>query len=231
MAGTGTWHDRLIDPRWTRVDRFLNALGGPVDPVLEGILESSRVAGLPDIQVTPSQGRLLQMLARSIGARSILEVGTLGGYSTVWLARALPPEGRLLTLEADPRHAEVARANFRRAGVEALVELLLGPAEETLPRLRRDRHAPFDFAFLDSEKRTSLEQFRAILELSHPGSLIVADNVVRDGALGDPESTDARVLGVRRMVEYAFSRAELLSTVVQTVGSKGYDGMLLSQVR
>ncbi|WP_027891454.1 O-methyltransferase [Calidithermus chliarophilus] len=219
------------DPElWSEVDRYIAERLVPADPVLEGVLEASAAAGLPPIHVAPNQGKLLWLLARLQGARLILEVGTLGGYSTVWLARALPPGGRLITLEADPRHAEVARANLERAGLAGVVEVRLGRALDTLPRLADEGAGPFDLVFLDADKPSTPEYLRWALELTRPGSLIVADNVVRAGAVLEGSSRDPNVQGIRRFYEQVAAEPRLSATAIQTVGSKGYDGLAIALV-
>jgi predicted O-methyltransferase YrrM len=200
------------------------------DEALEAALEGSEAAGLPAIQVAANQGKLLHLLARLQGARSILEVGTLGGYSTIWLARALPPGGRLITLELEPRHAEVARANIARAGLAERVEVRVGPASESLPRLTQEGVEPFDLVFIDADKEGYPDYLGWALRLTRPGSLIVADNVVRGGALIDPDSSDPRVQAVRRFIELVAAEPRLDATVIQTVGSKGYDGLAFALV-
>jgi predicted O-methyltransferase YrrM len=211
--------------RWTEVDRYIAEKLLPHDPVLDDVVRGSDAAGLPAIQVSPSQGRLLQLWARSIGAQSILELGTLGGYSGIWLARALPPGGRLVTLEADARHAEVARSHFARAGLAPMVEIHLGPALGTLQRFVTEGHAPFDFVFVDADKEGYPDYFRLALRLTRPGGVMVFDNVVRDGAVADESSRDASVLAVRRLHEAIAAEPRVDATVLQTVGVKGYDGL------
>ena len=215
---------------WTQVDRYINDLFIPPDPVLESALRSSGEAGLPSIQVTPNQGKLLAILARSIRARTILEIGALGGYSTIWLARALAPGGKLITLEVEPRHAAVARANLKRAGLDGVADLRLAPALESLPRLLAESHEPFDLVFIDADKPTTAEYFAWALKLTHPGSLIITDNVVRDGKVVDPTSQDPNVQGVRRFNAALAAEPRVTATVVQTVGSKGYDGFAIALV-
>lgn len=215
-----------MSQQWRDVDDYFTDLLIPDDPVLAGALAASSAAGLPAIQVTPTQGRLLNLLARMSGARRILELGTLGGYSTIWLARALPPGGRLVTLEADPAHADVARANLARAGLTDAVELVLGPAEQTLPGLT----GPFDLVFIDADKPAYPAYLRACLPLSRPGTVIVADNVVRGGQVAHADSTDERVQGVRRFTELVAAEPRLSATAIQTVGAKGYDGFVLAVV-
>lgn len=215
---------------WTQVDRYINGLIAPPDPALDAALEASAEAGLPAINVAPNQGKLLQLLARIQGAKNILEVGTLGGYSTIWLARALPPGGRLITLEADPKHAEVALANLARAGLTGVVELRLGPALDTLPQLAADGIGPFDLVFIDADKVNTADYFDWALKLARAGSLIIVDNVVRKGAVIDPDNKDPNVQGVRRFHERLAAEPRVSATILQTVGSKGYDGLALAVV-
>lgn len=218
------------EPRWVDVDRYVADLFEPPDDVLTAALAASDAAGLPSIHVTPSQGRFLWILARSIGAQAILEVGTLAGYSTIWLARALPVGGRIVTLEADPHHAAVARANITRAGLSDVVDLRIGRAGDTLPALARELGGPFDLIFIDADKPSYPDYLRWAVDLARPGSLIIADNIVRDGAVADAASTDASVRGVRRFNEHLAAHPRLSATVVQTVGSKGHDGFALAIV-
>ncbi len=219
------------DPRrdWEAVDRYLTRLLAPADPVLDAALEASAQAGLPAIQVTPVQGRLLQLLACAVRARDILEVGTLGGYSTIWLARTLPPGGRLVTLEIEPRHVEVARANVERAGLSDRVDFRLGPARESVRRLIEERRQ-FDLIFLDADRPGYPDYFRASMELSHPGTLLVADNVVRNGLVADDSCDDPQVTGVRRYLELMAAEPRVIGTVLQTVGEKGHDGVAIGLV-
>ncbi|HTO50462.1 MAG TPA: O-methyltransferase [Burkholderiales bacterium] len=216
--------------RWREVDRYLVDLFVPPDPALGAALESGAAAGLPPHDVSPNQGKLLHLLARIRGARNILEIGTLAGYSTIWLARALPPGGRLVTLEANPKHAEVARANLARAGLSGTVELRLGPALETLPRLEADGLGPFDLIFIDADKPNNPEYLAWALKLSRRWSLIIADNTVRDGAVVDHASADPSVQGIRRFHERLAAEPRVSATAIQTVGSKGYDGFTLALV-
>ena len=220
----------MAEGRWREVDEWVDTLFNPPDAALEAALEASAAAGLPAIQVSPSQGKWLHLLASLIEARSILEIGTLGGYSTIWLARALPPDGRLVTLEVDPKHAEVARANLRRAGVAGRVEIRLGRALETLPRLATEGAGPFDLTFIDADKPSTAEYFDWAVRLSHPGSVIVVDNVVRRGAVADPADLDPNVRGIRRFLERMAREPRVQSTVIQTVGRKGYDGFAFAVV-
>jgi len=216
---------------WTNVDRYYEATVGADDPVLSAALEASRRAGLPDIQVSPLQGKLLYLLATAVNARRILEIGTLGGYSTLWLARALPLEGRLVTLEVDRAHADIAQSNLARGGLADRVEVRVGPALESLPKLAEGEEGPFDLVFIDADKREYPEYLDWALRLARPGALILADNVVRRGDVVVESGEDESVLGVRRMNERVAHDPRLSATVVQTVGSKGYDGMMVAVVR
>jgi predicted O-methyltransferase YrrM len=217
--------------RWTAVDRYVTDLLIPPDPALDAALKASAEANLPQISVTPPQGKLLMLLAKLTGAKRILEIGTLGGYSTIWLARALPSDGRLLSLEIDPEHAAIARTNLARAGVDRLVEVLVGRALETLPRLVAEARGPFDLVFIDANKEDTAEYFAWALKLSRPGTVIIVDNVVRDGAVVEKDSTDQSVLGIRRFNEALAKEPRVMATEIQTVGSKGYDGFALALVR
>lgn len=220
----------MAQDQWTAVDRYISDMLVPDDPVLEAALRQSALAGLPAIQVSQNQGKLLQLLARAQGARNILELGTLGGYSTIWLARALPAGGRLVTLEYEPRHAEVATRNIAAAGFAAVVEVRVGRAQDTLPRLCAEGRGPFDFIFIDADKSGYPEYFGWALKLSRPGTLIVADNVVRGGAVVEGGSADPSVIGVRRMNELVAREPRVSATAIQTVSSKGYDGFMLALV-
>lgn len=219
-----------MEKTWRKVDSYFEERLLGEDAVLRAALRASTDAGLPDIQVTPAQGKLLHLLALAQGARRILEVGTLGGYSGIWLARALPADGRLITLEINPKHAQIALANFRRAGLESRIELREGPALESLAQLTRERGAPFDLVFIDADKENNLPYLQAALAMSRVGTLIMVDNVVRDGKVAEP-STDSMVEGVRRMIDWCTREPRLSGTVIQTVGNKGYDGFLLSRVQ
>ena len=221
--------------RWTAVDLYITDLLVPEDAVLEAALRDSAAAGLPPIAVTPNQGKLLGLLARVLRARAILELGTLGGYSTIWLARALPADGRLLTLEAQPEYAEIARANIARAGLAKSVELRVGPALETLPQLVAEGAGPFDLIFIDADKKNNPGYFEWSLKLSRPGTLIVVDNVVRDGRIVDPDAYDPalgdeNIKGIRRFFELLAAERGVDATAIQMVGSKGYDGFALAIV-
>jgi predicted O-methyltransferase YrrM len=212
--------------QWNAVDNYVTDHLAPADEALTAALAASDAAGLPPIQVAPNQGKLLYLLAQMQSAHTILEIGTLGGYSTIWLARALPPGGRLVTLEADPVYSDVARANLARAGLADRVEVLTGHALDTLPRL----HGPFDLIFIDADKPSNPDYLEWALRLTRPGSVIVGDNVVRDGAVTDKASTDPRVQGVRRFTELIATHTRLAATTMQTVGAKGYDGFTLALV-
>jgi predicted O-methyltransferase YrrM len=216
--------------QWTAVDRYITDLFVPPDPALDAALQATADAGMPLINVAPNQGKLLHVLALAHGARTILEVGTLAGYSTIWLARALPNGGRLVTLEVDPKHAEVARANVARAGLADVVDLRLGPALDTLPQLVAEGQGPFDMVFIDADKPNTTAYFEWALKLTRRGSLIIADNVVRDGAVIDADSADASVQGVRRFNAALAAEPRVTASVIQTVGSKGYDGLAFAIV-
>jgi predicted O-methyltransferase YrrM len=220
----------MNEQQWTAVDRYFIDLLVPPDPVLEAALAASVAAGLPPINVAPNQGKLLHLLARMHGAQRILEIGTLGGYSTIWLARALPAGGRIVTLEIDPKHAEIARANFARAGLAGIIDLRLGRAIDLLPQLAVEGGGPFDLIFIDADKVSTADYFKWALKLSRPGSVIIVDNVVRKGAVADAASTDASVQGIRRFIEVLAAESRVRATAIQTVGSKGYDGFALAVV-
>jgi predicted O-methyltransferase YrrM len=213
------------EPLWDRVDAYLTGTFVPHEEAFAAALADSEKAGLPTIQVSPPQGRLLELLARALRARQILEIGTLGGYSTLWLARGLAPGGRIVTLEVDPKHADVARRSFERAGRSGAIELRLGAALETLPRMVEERAGPFDLVFVDADKPSLPDYFSWSLKLSRPGTLIVIDNVVREGDVVDATSADASVQGVRRMNERIAAEPRVTATTLQTVGGKGYDGL------
>jgi predicted O-methyltransferase YrrM len=213
--------------QWSAVDSYIADLFLAPDPALEAALASSAAAGLPAISVSPTQGKLLHVLARVQGARRILEIGTLGGYSTIWLARALPADGRLISLEIDPRHADVAQTNLDRAGLSSAVEIRLGPALDTLPKLVREGRGPFNLIFIDADKPGYADYLKWSLKLARKGTLIIADNVVRKGAVADPGSKDENVQGIRKFNEALAAEKRVTTTVIQTVGSKGYDGLAL----
>ena len=220
----------MSQAQWTDVDRYFSEQLVPHDPALEAALKTSADAGLPSISVSPNQGRLLHLLARLQGARKILEIGTLGGYSAIWLARALPEDGRLVTLEAVAKHARVAEANIANAGLAEVVEVRVGAALETLPKLAEDGHGPFDLTFIDADKENVPEYFRWALELSHPGSVVIVDNVVRGGAVSDAAATDPDVRGIRRFIELLAAEPRVSATAVQTVGVKGWDGFAIARI-
>jgi len=215
---------------WTAVDEYLTGLLASHDEALEAALRVSDQAELPGIQVSPTRGKLLYLLARALEAKAILEFGTLGGYSTIWLARALADGGRLITLEAEPRYAEVAGENVARAGLGDVVDLRVGPALELLPGLEEEQVGPFDLTFIDADKVHSPDYFIWSLAHSHPGSLIITDNVVRDGRLADAASEDPAILAQRRLHEQLAAEPRVEATTIQTVGAKGYDGFSLALV-
>lgn len=220
----------MTQEQWTAVDQYITDLFVPSDAALDAALQSATDAGLPQINVAPNQGKLLHILAKLAGARTILEVGTLGGYSTIWLGRALPPDGRLISLELDAKHAEVARASLSRAGLAGVAEVRVGPAIETLPKLADENVGPFDFVFIDADKVNTANYFAWALKLTHPGSLIVVDNVVRNGAVANGSTEDPNIQGIRRFNEVVAAEPRVTVTAVQTVGSKGYDGFALVYV-
>jgi predicted O-methyltransferase YrrM len=216
---------------WTAVDDYVSGLLSPHDEALEQAIAGAVEAGLPAIQVSPPQGKLLALLAKTIGARTVLEFGTLGGYSTIWLGRALPGDGRVITLEAEPAYAEVARANVERAGLGDVVEIRVGPALETLPGLEAEGAGPFDLVFIDADKVHTPEYFAWSLDRTRPGGLIVADNVVRGGALVDASNEDPAIVAQRRFHEMLAAEPRVEATTIQTVGGKGYDGFAIALVR
>lgn len=216
---------------WTKVDAYFSDKLIAADPVLESALLDSDAAGLPQHNVAPNQGKLLQLFAQMQNARKILEIGTLGGYSTIWLARALSECGRLVTLEANPEHAAVARANIARAGLSHVVEVRVGKAIETLPLLAEEGAGPFDLIFIDADKPSNPAYLEWSIKLSRPGTVIIGDNVVRNGAVADSGSADANVIGVRRFFDLMAENPRLSATAIQTVGSKGYDGFSLAIVK
>jgi predicted O-methyltransferase YrrM len=213
-----------------QVDSYLSSLFVGDDPDLKRALAQSAAAGLPQIAVSAVQGKLLYLLARLQGARRILEIGTLGGYSAIWLARALPSDGRLITLEIDPEHAAVARANLEAAGLGAVVTVDVGPALRTLDRLIADHEAPFDLIFIDADKQNNPNYLARALDLSRPGTLVIVDNVVRGGKVADPSETDSMVVGTRRALEMLATNPRFAATALQTVGEKGYDGLAVALV-
>lgn len=219
----------MTQDTWTAVDRLFAETLRLSDAATEAALAASAAAGLPEIQVSPAQGKQVHVLALAVRARRILEIGTLGGYSAIWLARALPEDGRLVTLELDPRHAQVARENIERAGLSARVEVRVGPAIETLAAMG-EHDGPFDLVFIDADKQSSTEYFDHALRLSRPGTLIVVDNAVRGGRVADPVDEDESARGMRRLLERLRDERRVAATGVQTVGEKGYDGYLIATV-
>ncbi|MFG2546545.1 O-methyltransferase [Streptomyces sp. NPDC048594] len=215
---------------WEDVDAYFDTHLTPDDPALEAALRESEAARLPPVNVTATQGKLLQLLAQIQGARTILEIGTLGGYSTIWMARALPADGRLVTLEYSARHAEVATRNLARAGLDALVDVRVGPALESLPKLADENPAPFDLVFIDADKGNNPHYLEWALKLTSTGSLVVIDNVVREGRVADPDDTGDDVRGTRAAIELIGAHPRLSGTAIQTVGGKGYDGFALARV-
>lgn len=215
---------------WKQVDHYITDRLIPADPVLEESQAANAAAGLPAIDVAPNQGKLLHLLAQIAGARKILEIGTLGGYSTTWLARALPEDGRLITLEFDPKHADVARKNIARAGLDGMVTVRQGAALDTLPKLVEEGEGPFDLIFIDADKKNIPNYLTWSLKLSRKGTLILVDNVIRDGEVIDATSQDPNVQGARQLFDMLKSEPRLQATALQTVGSKGYDGFAMAVV-
>jgi predicted O-methyltransferase YrrM len=220
----------MSQDQWNTVDTYFDGLFVPHDEVLSAALKAIADAGLPAISVSPTQGKLLYLLARMNNVRSILEIGTLGGYSTIWMARALPADGRLISLEIDPAHAAVARANIARAGLPASVEVKVGKAIESLPQLDESGTGPFDLVFIDADKVSTPDYLTWSFRLTKPGSLIIIDNVVRSGAVADPTTTDPNVQGVQKALTMLANDKRVIATAMQTVGSKGYDGLSIALV-
>ncbi|HEU5345551.1 MAG TPA: O-methyltransferase [Ktedonobacterales bacterium] len=220
----------MTENQWTAVDRYFDTLFAPPDDALDAALQATRDAGMPLINVAANQGKLLQLLARLVGARRVLEIGTLGGYSAIWMARALPPDGQLISLEVNPAHAEVARANIARAGLSDRIEVRLGSAHESLPQLAEQGAGPFDLVFIDADKTSTPTYLTWALRLTKPGSLIVIDNVVRQGAVADAESDNADVRGIQQALAMLAREPRVSATAFQTVGVKGYDGMAIALV-
>jgi len=220
----------MSQDQWTAVDRYFDGLFAPSDPALDAALRATNDAGMPLINVAPNQGALLQLLVRMVGARTVLEIGALGGYSAIWMARALAPGGRLISLEVNPKHAEVARANIARAGLADAVEVRLGSALATLPQLAEEGAGPFDLVFIDADKSSTPDYLTWALRLTKPGSLIVIDNVVRDGEVSNASSANPDVQGIQRALAMIAEEPRLVGAAFQTVGSKGYDGMALALV-
>jgi predicted O-methyltransferase YrrM len=220
----------IQDALWTDVDRYLNATLVPSEVVLESALAANAAAELPSIDVSPTQGKFLHLLARMQGAKRILEIGTLGGYSTIWLARALPPLGTLISLEFSPKHAAVAKENIAQAGLASIVEIRIGPAADSLAQLQAENAEPFDLIFIDADKPNNPTYLEWALKLSRKGTLIVVDNVIRDGQIADPNNPDPAITGTRTMFEMLAANPRLESTALQTVGGKGYDGFAFALV-
>lgn len=215
---------------WTNVDSYFSRALIKSDKALDAATKTNRKSNLPPIDVTPLQGKFLEVMVRATGARRVLEIGTLGGYSTLWLARALPADGMVTTLEIEPRHAAIAQKNIEKAGFTNRVNLRIGPAAKTLAAMVAEPVAPFDFIFIDADKAGYPEYLKWSLKLSHPGTVIIADNVVRDGKVIDPASPDPNIQGVRRFTELLAAEPRLSTTVLQTVGGKGYDGFAIGIV-
>ena len=219
----------MTQETWTAVDKYIGDMVVHPDAVLDAAVRESDAAGLPSIQVSAAQGKLLHILACSIGAKHILEIGTLGGYSTIWMARALPSDGELVTVEIDPKHAEVAQQNVERAGLSSVVDIEVGDAREILPKIAA-RSQKFDMIFIDADKASIPAYFEHALSMAHRGSMILIDNVVREGHVIDEDSKDPSVLGVRRLNEMLATEPRVSSTIIQTVGVKGYDGLTVALV-
>jgi len=215
-----------MDATWETVENYLAERVIKPDRIFDIVQESSKAAGLPDIAISAAEGRQLELMARMIGARRILEIGTLGGYSTIWLARALPADGKVITLEYSPKHAEVARNNIARAGFASRVEVMTGAGLDLLPQLE----GPFDFFFIDANKDDYPEYFRWAVKLSRPGSIIVVDNVVREGRVADPKADEPLINGIKKMHEAIAAEPRVTATAIQTVGARGYDGYVVAMV-
>jgi len=215
---------------WTAVDQYIVDHIVPSDAALDEALRASNAGGLPAINVSPAQGKMLMLFAKLAQARAILEIGTLGGYSTIWLARALPPGGRVVTLEYEPKHADVARANLARAGFADVVDVRVGAALDTLPTIAAEARGPFDLVFIDADKPNNPNYFAWALKLTRPGSLIIVDNVIRDGQIVDANNSDPRIRGTRQLYEMIAKEPRVSATAIQTVGSKGYDGFVMAIV-
>ena len=217
----------MTEDLWTKVDQYFSGKLLTRDPILDAAVEAAEKAGLPPIAVSPNQGKFLQMLAQLVNARAILELGTLGGYSTIWMARGMRDGGRLITVELDPKHAEIARSNISRAGLKDVVDIRIGSALEVLPQLSAEKRGPFDLIFIDADKQNIPAYFEWSMKLSHPGTLIIVDNVVRDGEVIDANSPDDRIAGVRKFVDLLAAESRASGTTIQTVGTKGYDGFTM----
>ncbi|MED1788466.1 O-methyltransferase [Brevibacillus laterosporus] len=217
--------------KWAEVDQYFNSMLLPSDPILDEVLQANAKAGMPAIDVAPNQGKLLYLLAKIRGAKKILEIGTLGGYSSIWLARALPQDGQLISLEYEQSFAQVAEENLKKAGLAEKVSILVGPALETLPTLQEKGMTGFDMIFIDADKQNNPHYLQWALKLCNPGAIILGDNVVRDGEVIHPESEDDRIQGIRQFIDLLSSEPRIESTAIQTVGSKGYDGFVLGVVK
>jgi predicted O-methyltransferase YrrM len=224
-------YDPAMDQEtWTAVDRYFNQAAVGADTALDAAAAAAEAAQLPPVSVTPGYGKLLHLIARAQGAKRILEIGTLAGYSTIWLARAVPPDGRVITLEFNPKHADIARANLARAGLAERVEIRIGPALDSLPALADGREQPFDFVFIDADRPNVATYFDWAVKLAHRGSVIVVDNVVRKGRVLDTSNSDPEIVGVRRFVEGLASDSRVSATMMQMVSAKGHDGFALALV-
>lgn len=223
--------EKELAAKWNAVDEYFNSRLLADDPLLDAVLEANAKAGLPPIDVAPNQGKLLYLLAKLMGASSILEIGTLGGYSSIWLARALPPQGRLVTLEYEELHAEVAAVNLQLAGLADQVDIRIGAALDSLAALKQEGAGPFDLIFIDADKPNNPHYLKWAMELGHPGTLIVADNVVRDGEVVNGASKDERVQGIRKFADMLATEPRLEATALQTVGAKGYDGFVMAVLK
>ncbi|MBG9538951.1 O-methyltransferase [Bacillus thuringiensis] len=217
--------------KWTAVDQYVSDILIPKDSTLEEVLQTNATANLPAHDVSPTQGMFLQLLVQIQGARNILEIGTLGGYSTIWLARSLPPEGRVVTLEANEKHADIARSNIERANLNDRIEVRTGFALDSLKQIENEKYEPFDFIFIDADKQNNPAYFEWALKLSRPGTVIIGGNVVREGEVIDNTSNDPRVQGIRRFYELIATEPRVSATALQTVGSKGYDGFIMAVVK
>jgi predicted O-methyltransferase YrrM len=230
MVRPGFREPQVSEKLWSEVDSYIAEKLLPDDPVMKEVLEANRRGGLPAIDVSPAQGRFLDLLVRIAGARKVLEIGTLGGYSTIWMARALPPDGRVVTLEYSKAHASVARENFERAGLAAKIELRVGAALDSLPAVESDGLSPFDLVFIDADKPNNPNYLEWAVRLSRKGTVIVLDNVIRDGEVIDAGSKDSSIVGTRKAFDLLGGNARLTSTALQTVGAKGYDGFAIAVV-
>ena len=219
-----------LEQTWQSVDDYFESRLGLSDDILDAALSDSSKAGLPAINVTPAQGKFLALIVRAMRARRVLEIGTLGGYSTIWMARELPDDGELITLEISPKNAQVAQGNLDRAGISDRIRILVAPASDSLKRIIADRVEPFDVVFIDADKERSVEYFDAALALTRVGSVIIVDNVVRKGAIIDASTSDAMVIGMQRLTERVAGESRVSATAIQTVGNKGYDGFILAVV-